>query len=98
MSDSSAREQRTVRWIIEGRVQRVAFRAFTQRTARELGVVGAVKNLPDGTVEALVRGTPEALATLRAQVDRGPRLARVDRVTESPAVLPEDHRTFEIVR
>jgi len=48
--------------IISGRVQGVFFRMETQRAARRLGVVGWVRNLPDGTVEAVLEGS-------RSQVD-----------------------------
>ncbi len=64
--------------IVSGRVQGVFFRAETRQAARRIGVSGWVRNLPDGTVEAVFEGT-------RAQVDamldwcrQGPPTARVD--------------------
>lgn len=39
-----------------GRVQGVFFRANCQRKAVELGVAGWVRNLPDGSVEAVMEG------------------------------------------
>lgn len=39
--------------IVHGKVQGVNFRWFAQKTAKELGLKGWVKNLPDGTVEIL---------------------------------------------
>ncbi|MGD9089324.1 MAG: acylphosphatase, partial [Desulfobacterales bacterium] len=39
--------------IISGRVQGVFFRVETQRAAERFGVVGWVRNRPDGTVEAV---------------------------------------------
>lgn len=42
--------------VISGRVQGVFFRAETQRAAVRLGLNGWVRNLPDGTVEALFEG------------------------------------------
>lgn len=37
--------------IVQGDVQGVGFRYTTQRVANQLGVVGSVRNLPDGSVE-----------------------------------------------
>jgi acylphosphatase len=47
--------------IISGCVQGVFFRAETQRTAQQLGVTGWVRNLRDGTVEALFEGPSQAV-------------------------------------
>ena len=45
--------------IFKGRVQGVWFRANTQGKARELGIHGWVRNLQDGSVEAVFEGTKE---------------------------------------
>jgi len=63
--------------IVRGRVQGVGFRFFTVRVAKELGVTGFVRNLPDGTVEIVAEGDVEKLAKLVEAVRRGPPLARV---------------------
>ncbi|HEY9467214.1 MAG TPA: acylphosphatase, partial [Vicinamibacterales bacterium] len=42
------------RFVVSGRVQGVGFRYFTQDTAAREGVTGWVRNLPNGSVEALV--------------------------------------------
>lgn len=44
-----------------GKVQGVFFRAHTKRKARALGLKGWVKNLPDGSVEALFEGDAERI-------------------------------------
>ena len=78
MSDRS--DQRRIRVIVRGRVQGVAFRAFTVDEARRAGVAGWVRNRPDGSVEAAFEGAPRAVEALLAFVRRGPRSARVDDV------------------
>lgn len=63
---------------VKGRVQGVGFRQFTALRARELGLVGWVRNLPDGSVEAEAQGEEKALADFEKLLRRGPQLARVD--------------------
>jgi acylphosphatase len=70
------------RVVVHGRVQGVWFRGSTEAEARAAGLAGWVRNRPDGTVEAVFEGTPEAVAALLAFCRRGPRSARVDRVDE----------------
>lgn len=49
---------------VSGRVQGVGFRWWAQGVARQLGLAGRVRNLPDGRVEILVQGEPDAVRTL----------------------------------
>jgi acylphosphatase len=69
-----------VRVIVSGRVQGVGFRYATMTRARSRGVSGHVRNLPDGAVEAVFEGAPEAVDALVAWCKRGPTGARVDDV------------------
>lgn len=66
--------------IIHGRVQGVFFRDFTRRQAWALGLMGYVRNLPDGTVEAVAEGPRDALDKLLERLEAGPSGARVDKV------------------
>ncbi|MCS7199582.1 MAG: acylphosphatase [Caldimicrobium sp.] len=50
-----------VRVKIFGKVQGVFFRAYTKEEAQKLGIKGWVKNLPDGSVEALFEGEEKAV-------------------------------------
>jgi acylphosphatase len=64
--------------IVIGMVQGVGFRYFTFKKARELGVKGFVKNLPDGTVEIEATGERDKLEVLLDAVKQGPRSAVVN--------------------
>ena len=71
---------RRVKVIISGRVQGVYFRYFTVRKAKELGVVGSVRNLDDGRVEAIAQADEAVLKKFIAWCHKGPATARVDKV------------------
>ena len=88
-------EHRRVRVIVRGRVQGVAFRAYTADEARRAGVAGWVRNRADGSVEAAFEGPPRGVEALLAFVRRGPRSARVDDVEMIEEPLAGD-RGFEI--
>jgi acylphosphatase len=68
------------RCFISGRVQGVFFRASTRQRASEIGVGGYASNLPDGRVEVLIVGEPQATAQLIEWLHRGPPSARVAQV------------------
>ncbi|RPF72416.1 acylphosphatase [Aurantiacibacter spongiae] len=73
------------RLIVRGTVQGVFYRDWTVRNARELGVAGWVRNLPDGTVEAHLQGAAEAVETLASRMLDGPPSARVARIEREAA-------------
>lgn len=75
--------QMTTRFLIEGRVQGVGFRAHARREAVQLGLQGIARNLVDGRVEVLVQGDPAAIEALALWLERGPSHARVDRLQRS---------------
>jgi len=75
---------------VQGHVQGVFFRETTRRRALSAGVAGWVRNLPDGSVEAVFEGEREAVDLLVGFMRDGPRGARVDWVdivTEEPEGL-----------
>ncbi len=69
--------QRAIRCVVAGRVQGVYYRAATAERATALGLNGWVKNLSDGSVEAVARGSLDALTELAAWLWQGPPAARV---------------------
>jgi len=70
--------------VIVGRVQGVGYRQSLHRKASALGIRGWVRNHLDGSVEAVVQGTPEAVAAVMAWARHGPRTANVERVDVEP--------------
>jgi DNA ligase D-like protein (predicted 3'-phosphoesterase) len=84
-----------IRAIVRGEVQGVGFRDGTVSRARELGVMGWVRNGEDGLVLVHAEGPGRALEELQAFLRAGPAPARVAGVTiESVAV--EGHEQFAI--
>ena len=73
---------------VAGKVQGVGFRYSLQEQAERLGIRGWVRNRRDGSVEALVQGTPEAVDAITAWARQGPRGSRVTEVRSEPADEP----------
>lgn len=73
--------------MVGGRVQGVGFRAAAGRRARELGLVGYARNLPDGRVELLAQGEGARIDAFAEWLQRGPPLARVDNVHRETATI-----------
>lgn len=80
------------RFLIQGIVQGVGFRYFARQAARELKLAGYVRNLADGSVEAVARGDEGTLAVLEAALRRGPAASRVEsvKVEDHPGEISQD--------
>lgn len=76
---------RTRRLLIRGRVQGVGFRYSMVGAAARFRVTGWVRNRRDGSVEAVVQGTGEAVDAMIAWARRGPDAAIVENVEVSEA-------------
>ncbi|HQF87576.1 MAG TPA: acylphosphatase [Acidobacteriota bacterium] len=72
------------RFEVSGLVQGVGYRYYVYRQAARLGVRGYVRNQPDGSVEVVAEGTPDALRELEDLLRRGPAHAQVIRVVRCP--------------
>jgi len=81
---------------VSGLVQGVGYRALLRHEARKRGVNGWVRNRTDGTVEAVLQGTQEAVDAVIAWARRGPRGSRVTEVSESAAEHEPLHASFEL--
>jgi len=67
--------------VVEGQVQGVGFRIFAQRKATVLGLSGYVMNLRDGRVRVRAEGPRETIEDLVRDLQKGPPLSRVERVS-----------------
>ncbi|HAY22336.1 acylphosphatase [Desulfobacca acetoxidans] len=84
------------RAVIEGRVQGVFFRASTRDEARKLGIQGWVRNLPNGSVEALFEGDRAAVSQILAWCYQGPPYAAVHKVHVSYEPYLGDQEGFRV--
>ena len=82
--------------LISGKVQGVGFRNFTQLQAKQLGVKGYAKNLPNGKVEVVAEGDKTQLDALVAFLKKGPRYARVDSLEVEERAFTGEYTTFGI--
>ena len=85
-----------INYLISGKVQRVWFRAETQKIAKQLGVKGWVKNLKDNRVEVLAQGTDEQLQQFREWLHHGPEKAEVEKVEAYESECLTDFEEFKI--
>ncbi|MBD3155333.1 MAG: acylphosphatase [Candidatus Aenigmarchaeota archaeon] len=81
---------------ISGRVQGVGFRAFTKRSARDLGLKGWVRNLPDGRVETIVEGRKKGVERFIKILKEGPNGSRVEDVDIKKEDYKDSFSDFKI--
>ncbi|MEP7149660.1 MAG: acylphosphatase [Acidobacteriota bacterium] len=83
------------KFFIRGQVQGVGFRYFAQRSAARHQIRGYVKNLDDGSVEALAQGAERAVEAFKHDLAAGPTYSSVEDVEE---IVLEPDRTFSAFR
>ncbi|MFN0263889.1 acylphosphatase [Tepidamorphus sp. 3E244] len=71
---------RCLQLVVRGRVQGVYYRAWTKQQADEIGLDGWVRNRRDGSVEAVLDGTPEDVDEMLGRMKAGPPDASVDTI------------------
>ena len=82
---------------VSGLVQGVFFRQKTKHQAKSLGVMGWVRNLPDGRVEAVFEGEEDVVNALVNFCRKGPKGASVTGLTVDREVFRNEFESFEIV-
>ena len=90
-------KKRRVHVRITGRVQGVFFRAYTRDAAGEIGVAGWVRNLPDGSVEAIFEGDAGKIDKMIEWCSQGSPIGRVHRVEVLEEVYTGDFDGFTII-
>jgi len=83
--------------VARGYVQGVGYRAFAAREARALGLTGAVRNDPDGSVRVVAEGEEAVLRDYLARLERGPAEAEVSHVDAQWRPASGEFRSFRIL-
>ena len=83
--------------IISGRVQGVFFRSNAAKKASEIGVTGWIRNLRDGSVEAIFEGNKKALEEIIDFCKIGPPGALVKNIELKWEPSTSQYRTFNII-
>ncbi len=81
---------------VQGVVQGVNFRWYTQRRASDLGLSGFVRNLPDGAVEVVAEGPRGSLESLLDFLRVGPSSAAVESVETRWSSPTGEFNRFEV--
>ena len=87
---------KAVEILVTGRVQGVGFRAFAERRASKLNVVGFVRNLPEGHVEVLAQGDAAAVDSFCNWLREGPSFARVEDLSVKDVPVDPKLRDFGV--
>lgn len=82
---------------ISGKVQGVGFRYSAIHAAKQSGLGGYVKNMADGSVEALVQGDKESIDQFIGWCKEGPSVSKVDHVKITWQNAKDIHENFEIL-
>jgi acylphosphatase len=80
---------------VRGKVQGVGFRMGTVRRAHMVGATGWVQNRQDGSVEALVQGTPDQVDQMLEWLGRGPPGAVVKEIDTRREFLDKRFSSFQ---
>lgn len=82
--------------LVTGRVQGVGYRAWTRQAALQRDLVGWVRNLTDGRVEAVLQGKDDAVLDMLDAMRQGPAMALVNEITSrAEETLVTNH--FEVM-
>ena len=77
--------EKAVHVIVEGKVQRVGYRAWTEGQAQARGLSGWARNRAEGTVEAVFAGPASVVDAMLSACRAGPQKAEVSHLEIQPA-------------
>jgi acylphosphatase len=86
-----------VRIFVKGKVQGVFFRQALKVKAKQNNILGWVKNLDDGRVEAVLEGNAENVNVLVEWCHGGPANARVEDVEIRNEKFTNEFSKFEVL-
>ncbi|SIN69747.1 acylphosphatase [Halodesulfovibrio marinisediminis] len=84
------------RYIVTGKVQKIGFRYWTHHIATSYGLLGWVRNLPDGSVEVVAEGDIATLRQFEEELWRGPVSGEITNVNPCETDLDEPLSEFSI--
>lgn len=84
-----------ISFTVQGQVQGVNFRSFTQQKAVGYGLTGWVRNTSGGEVEGEAQGDSDSIEKLLNDINKGPSAAYVVKVNKTDIEVKEGERSFE---
>jgi len=90
-------KQQRVRLLVSGKVQGVFFRQALKVVAKKNNVLGWVRNLKDGRVEAILEGDNKSINSIIEWTRIGPANSRVDDIEVSNEEFKNEFSTFNVL-
>ncbi|CAN9152983.1 unnamed protein product [Alternaria alternata] len=85
-----------IQYKVEGQVQGVNFRSFTQKQAKSIGVTGFVTNASDGSVQGEAQGNDDKINEFIQHLNKGPSAASVSKVDHSEISSRDGESSFNV--
>ena len=90
-------KKQCVHILIRGKVQGVFFRQALKVVAKKNNVLGWVRNLKDGRVEAILEGDNKSINSVIEWTRIGPANSRVDDIEVSNEEFKNEFSTFDVL-
>ena len=90
-------KQQRVHLLVTGKVQGVFFRQALKVVAKKNNVLGWVRNLKDGRVEAILEGDNKSINSVIEWTHIGPANSRVDDIEVNNEEFKNEFSTFDVL-